>query len=48
MWHEAQGHEGIWLEHRVIGEPIQRMHLNASAAGDEEDQEGCLKSEVLQ
>ena len=48
MWQEAQGHGGIWLERHVIGEPIQRMHLTASAAGGEEDQEGCPKSEVLQ
>ena len=48
MCQEAQGHKGIWLERHITGEPTQRMHFITSPAGGEEDQEGCLKSEVLQ
>ena len=48
MWQEAQGHGGIWLERHVTGEPTQRIHLTTSPAGVEGDQEGWLKSEVLQ
>ena len=43
-----QGHGAIGLERHVTGKPTQCMHLTASPARGEGDQEGCLKSEVLQ